>query len=84
MHTDSNYVKQGIESWIKNWKKNNWRNSKKEPVKNKDLWQALDSALGDHEVSWHWVKGHSGHPGNERADELANLGVESIQDSANE
>lgn len=73
--TDSQYVKNGIQQWMVNWKKNNWRTSNKKPVKNEDLWRALDEAVNKHDVSWHWVKGHSGHPLNELADELANKGV---------
>lgn len=69
--TDSQYVKNGINQWIKNWKKNGWRTSDKKPVKNVDLWQQLDEAVKHHEISWHWVKGHSGHPENERCDDLA-------------
>lgn len=76
--TDSNYVKQGIESWIKNWKKRNWQTANKQPVKNQDLWQRLDALVNQHNVQWQWVKGHSGHAENERADALANKGVESI------
>lgn len=73
--TDSQYVRQGITSWIFNWKKNGWRTSDKKPVKNVDLWQRLDAALRQHEVRWHWVKGHAGHVENERADELAREGM---------
>ncbi|WP_105200561.1 MULTISPECIES: ribonuclease HI [unclassified Pseudoalteromonas] len=69
--TDSQYVKQGIESWIDNWKKRNWRTANKQPVKNVDLWQRLDAARTAHQVSWHWVKGHSGHDENEIVDDLA-------------
>lgn len=76
LYTDSSYVKDGITSWIKNWKRNGWRTAAKKPVKNAELWQALDSALEIHEVRWHWVKGHAGHPENERADELARAGME--------
>ncbi|MSP20128.1 MAG: ribonuclease HI [Alphaproteobacteria bacterium] len=71
LHTDSQYVKNGITTWIKGWKRNGWRTSSKEPVKNVDLWQRLEAATGAHQVRWHWVKGHSGHPENERADQLA-------------
>jgi ribonuclease HI len=78
VYTDSTYVQQGISSWIHGWKKNGWRTKAKEPVKNADLWQALDALVGEHEVSWHWVKGHAGHPENERADALANRGVEAV------
>lgn len=69
--TDSQYLRQGIMQWIKNWKKNGWRTSDKKPVKNVDLWQELDSLVSNHKVHWHWVKGHAGHPENERCDELA-------------
>ena len=75
LHTDSTYVKDGITSWIHNWKRNGWRTAARKPVKNVDLWQRLDEALIQHEVSWHWVKGHDGHPGNERADVLATSAV---------
>jgi ribonuclease HI len=77
--TDSKYVLQGITEWITGWKKNGWRNSAKEPVKNVDLWQRLDQARTRHEVEWCWVKGHTGHPENERADELANLGIDELR-----
>ncbi|WP_370978649.1 ribonuclease HI [Agaribacterium sp. ZY112] len=76
--TDSNYVKDGINSWIANWKRNGWRTSAKKEVKNKDLWVALDEATQRHTIKWHWVKGHSGHPGNELADDLANRGIEEL------
>lgn len=69
--TDSQYVKQGIEQWLAGWKRNGWRTSAKKPVKNKDLWQQLDLEVQRHRVRWDWVKGHSGHPQNERCDELA-------------
>lgn len=75
MHVDSSYVKDGISKWIHGWKKNGWKTSDKKPVKNVELWQALDEAIQRHEISWHWVKGHDGHPENERADELARLGM---------
>ncbi len=75
LHTDSKYVMQGITEWIKNWKRNNWRTAAKKPVKNAELWQRLDEINGQHDVSWHWVKGHAGHPDNERADELARQGM---------
>ena len=76
LYTDSVYVKDGITKWVPNWKKNGWKTAAKKPVSNQDLWQQLDSVTNEHDVRWHWVKGHAGHPGNERADELANLGVE--------
>ena len=78
IYTDSTYVKQGMQTWIHNWKARNWRTSDNKPVKNVDLWQQLDEAVARHQVSWHWVKGHAGHPDNERADQLANLGVASV------
>ena len=71
LSTDSQYVRQGITQWLVNWKRNNWRTAAKEPVKNKDLWQRLDAACQMHEIRWHWVKGHAGHPENERCDVLA-------------
>ena len=77
--TDSVYVKDGITEWIHGWKKNGWRTSAKKPVKNVDLWQRLDAALAQHDVEWRWVKGHAGHPENERADELARKGVSSVR-----
>jgi len=73
--TDSIYVKDGITKWIHGWKRNGWRTAAKKPVKNADLWQRLDQAIGDHTVSWHWVKGHAGHDENERADQLARAGA---------
>ena len=71
IHTDSTYVKDGITKWIANWKRNGWKTAAKKPVKNVDLWQALDDALSGHDVEWYWVKGHAGHAENERADALA-------------
>lgn len=76
--TDSQYVQKGVESWMDNWKRKNWKTSAGKPVANRDLWEALDRELQSHRVAWEWVKGHDGHSGNERADELANRGVESI------
>ncbi|WP_114009771.1 ribonuclease HI [Cohaesibacter intestini] len=73
--TDSQYVKGGITGWIHGWKKNGWKTANKKPVKNAELWQALDEALKRHKVNWHWVKGHAGHEGNERADDLARRGM---------
>ena len=75
LHTDSTYVKDGITKWIANWKKKGWKTANRKPVKNLDLWQFLDEAAARHEVEWHWVKGHAGHPENERADELARRGI---------
>jgi len=78
IHTDSQYVKNGMESWIHGWKKNGWKTSAKQPVKNAELWQQLDQQVARHQVSWQWVKGHAGHPENERADQLANQGAANI------
>ncbi|WP_407185865.1 ribonuclease HI [Bradyrhizobium centrosematis] len=75
LYTDSQYVRQGITGWIFGWKRNGWRTADKKPVKNVELWQRLDAALKQHEVRWHWVKGHAGHPENERADQLARDGI---------
>jgi ribonuclease HI len=75
VHTDSQYVQKGISEWIHGWKARGWKTAAKEPVKNADLWQALDAAQGKHKVEWRWVKGHAGHEGNERADALANRGI---------
>jgi ribonuclease HI len=75
MHTDSEYVQKGISAWINGWKRNGWRTSTKQPVKNAELWQRLDAAQARHEVRWHWVRGHAGHTENERADELAREGM---------
>jgi len=71
LHTDSEYLRQGITGWIHRWKKNGWRTAEKKPVKNAELWQALDELIGRHDVRWHWVRGHAGHEMNERADALA-------------
>ena len=73
--TDSTYVKEGITGWIKNWKARGWKTAAKKPVKNVDLWQSLDAECARHQVDWQWVKGHAGHAGNERADELARMGM---------
>lgn len=80
--TDSQYVQKGITEWIHGWKKRNWRTADKKPVKNVDLWQALDEARAPHDVSWHWVKGHSGHTENERVDQLARAEAEKFRDGA--
>lgn len=80
--TDSQYVRQGITQWMVNWKRNGWRTSDRKPVKNQDLWQRLDLAATQHRVQWHWVKGHSGHPENERCDELANLAIDVMQQAS--
>ncbi len=79
LHTDSVYLRDGITKWIHNWKRNGWRTADKKPVKNAELWQRLELALETHDVSFHWVKGHAGHDGNERADELARRGMEPYQ-----
>ena len=78
VHTDSQYVQKGISEWIHGWKARGWKTAAKAPVKNVDLWQALDAAQARHQIQWRWVRGHSGHVGNERADVLANRGVESV------
>ncbi|MEP4769026.1 MAG: ribonuclease HI [Roseibium sp.] len=75
LYTDSTYVRSGISEWMDGWKRKNWRTSTNKPVKNAELWQALDAARERHDVAWHWVKGHAGHPDNERADELARGGM---------
>ena len=79
LHTDSQYVQKGISAWIHNWKRNGWRTSDKKPVKNADLWQRLDELASRHEIKWFWVKGHAGHAGNERADILANRGMDELR-----
>ena len=78
VHTDSQYVQKGISEWIHNWKRNGWRTADKKPVKNADLWQTLDGLARQHEIKWIWVKGHAGNPGNERADRLANRGIDEL------
>jgi ribonuclease HI len=77
--TDSNYVKNGFTEWIHNWKRNGWKTAAKKPVKNEDLWRELDDMVAKHQVTWQWVKGHAGHEENERADELANRGIEELE-----
>ena len=79
--TDSTYVKDGITQWLTNWKRNGWKTAAKKPVKNQDLWQALDHESARHTIEWCWVKGHSGHAENERADRLANLGMDEVRDT---
>jgi len=79
VHTDSQYVQKGISEWIHGWKRNGWKTSDKKPVKNADLWQELDALAAKHRIDWLWVKGHAGDPGNERADALANRGIDEIQ-----
>lgn len=78
VYTDSQYVQKGMSEWLTGWKARGWKTAAKQPVQNQDLWQALDELVAGHEVSWHWVKGHAGHPENERADELANRGVQEL------
>lgn len=82
IHTDSQYVRQGITTWIHNWKQRGWKTADNKPVKNLDLWQRLDALAAAHRVQWRWVKGHAGDPGNERADSLANRGVPAAQSRA--
>ncbi|HLD68469.1 MAG TPA: ribonuclease HI [Pseudomonas sp.] len=77
--TDSEYVMKGMQEWLPNWKKRGWKTAAKQPVKNADLWQQLDTQVSRHKVSWQWVRGHNGHPGNERADQLANRGVSELK-----
>ena len=79
LHTDSKYVLQGITEWLPGWKQRGWKTASKQPVKNDDLWRRLDAATNRHQIEWIWVKGHSGHDGNERADELANRGIEELR-----
>ncbi|RAU17279.1 ribonuclease HI [Nitrincola tibetensis] len=80
--TDSEYLRKGVTEWLKGWKKNGWKTASKQPVKNADLWKALDEVIQNHEIDWRWVKGHSGHVENERADQLANRGVEEFGQSS--
>jgi ribonuclease HI len=79
LYTDSKYVLQGITEWLANWKKRGWKTANKSPVKNEDLWRRLDNAITPHQINWQWVKGHSGDINNERADALANLGIDSLK-----
>ena len=79
LHTDSKYVMDGINEWMPNWKKRGWKTAARKPVKNKDLWQALDEAVGRHDIEWKWVKGHDGNEGNEMADALANRGIDELR-----
>jgi ribonuclease HI len=81
-YTDSEYLRRGISEWLASWKRRGWRTADRKPVKNDDLWRQLDELVSRHDVRWHWVKGHSGHPDNERADELANRGVDEVLDGA--
>jgi ribonuclease HI len=78
LYTDSQYVRQGITTWLADWKRRNWRTTDRKPVKNQDLWQQLDGLAAKHDIEWHWVRGHTGHPENERADALANRGIDEM------
>jgi ribonuclease HI len=82
LHTDSQYLRQGVTDWMRSWKRNGWRTTDRKPVKNVDLWQRLDAAAGRHTVNWHWVRGHAGHDLNERADELAREAIAEIRAAA--
>jgi len=77
--TDSQYVRQGVQQWMANWKRNGWRTAARQPVKNRDLWERLDALTATHHIDWHWVKGHSGHPENERVDQEANKAIDAMQ-----
>ena len=77
--TDSEYVKKGITEWLENWKRRGWKTAAKKPVKNVDLWRRLEAATHQHDIRWHWVRGHSGHPENERADQLANRAIDEMR-----
>ncbi|TCJ13195.1 ribonuclease HI [Parasulfuritortus cantonensis] len=79
VHTDSQYVQKGIQEWLGNWKRKNWKTSTGQAVKNRDLWELLDGLVAEHDVEWRWVRGHAGHPENERADALANAGVDKVR-----
>ncbi len=79
LYTDSKYVMDGIKTWLPNWKKRGWKTAAKKPVKNQDLWQALDAAAGCHDITWKWVRGHTGNAGNEEADALANRGIDELR-----
>ncbi len=78
LYTDSNYLRQGITEWIFKWKKNGWKTANRKPVKNVGLWEAIDASLSEHEINWHWVKAHNGHPENERVDDLARGVIEEL------
>jgi ribonuclease HI len=80
VYTDSQYVQKGISEWLRDWKRRGWRTADRKPVKNRELWEELDRLAAEHRISWHWIRGHAGHPENERADRLANRGVESLRD----
>ena len=78
LHTDSLYLRDGVLQWMENWKRKNWKTASRKPVKNRDLWESLDHLLDQHDITWHWVKGHAGNPGNEAADQLANRGIDEL------
>jgi ribonuclease HI len=78
LYTDSQYLRKGVLEWMENWKAKNWKTAARKPVKNRDLWERLDQLLSGHEIAWHWVKGHAGNPGNEKADQLANQAIDSL------
>ncbi len=78
LHTDSQYLRYGVLKWMENWKLKNWKTSERKPVKNRDLWEALDALIGEHHITWRWVKGHAGNPGNEYADLLANRAIDEL------
>ncbi len=82
LYTDSTYVQRGITEWLERWKRNGWRTADRKPVRNQDLWQALDEAASRHDIEWHWVKGHAGNAGNERADRLANEAIDRLQEAS--
>ncbi len=82
LYTDSTYVQRGITEWLERWKRNGWRTADRKPVRNQDLWQALDEAASRHDIDWHWVKGHAGNAGNERADRLANEAIDRLQEAS--
>jgi len=79
LYTDSQYVRQGITTWLADWKRRDWRTADRKPVKNQDLWEQLDALAAKHDIEWHWVRGHDGHPENERADALANRGIDELR-----
>jgi ribonuclease HI len=79
VYTDSQYVQKGISEWLRDWKRRGWKTADKKPVKNRELWEELDRLAAEHTITWHWIRGHAGHPENERADRLANRGVESLR-----
>jgi ribonuclease HI len=81
VYTDSQYVQKGISEWLRDWRRRGWKTADKKPVKNRELWEELDRLQAQHRITWHWVRGHAGHPENERADRLANRGVDSLQSS---